>query len=648
MVRSLWLRSLAASLVWTGVVWAQQPVAKTDNAKTEQILTIQEAGKSPQKCKVVQTWRTSDGHQAYQVRALDTGEMMTITEKAATAGAYGAKPQGIAMQIYHWGSMHISPPNVPAPASDKPATISTYAVKSSPMPTGSEVSSYAVQTAPPRAAMAASPYSVPNSPQSSATAAAAKPISTPAPEKDWRQSWAKADDKPLKIEDKSVSKDSIANAPQLKIEGKPGARNYGIELPPAKDSIESLPKDPEKTVKKPDIKAVVKLPEMEPKAVLSADDPLLHPDKYMPKSLDVTPRKKAGDQSAIPSPGAKQSGPISTDKSPGETGSVRMPTLADIAGGPKVESKPTAETKPALAAKPGRMASFEALPPIPESIPAPKAPIKLPASDETKSLADSNKPFLLPTIPTLPDSNKPFLLPTIPTLPDSAPPTIPYAPHPSGDMPLTVIDSNNVGQATASSHPVVPVMPIPAPALPPAPIAAVVPSSSSSLPPMQAPARSERPNFIVLEAGRLEGADPSIRLPGVPNAVVAFGQPVTVTAPPPDMIRKKSLEGRSIQIMVGQLKDSLYPSQREWAAAGLTSANWKAHPEIVDALCIAALDDPAPGVRARCAHSLAAIDVRTERVLETIHKLQADKEESVRSEAEEALKLLQPADLPQE
>jgi hypothetical protein len=112
------------------------------------------------------------------------------------------------------------------------------------------------------------------------------------------------------------------------------------------------------------------------------------------------------------------------------------------------------------------------------------------------------------------------------------------------------------------------------------------------------------------------------------------------------MVRKKSLEAHSIQVMITQLKESLYPSQREWAAEGLTSANWKIHPQVVDALCGAAQDDPAPSVRCRCALSLATMNVRTETALEVIHKLQTDKDEAVRAQADEALKLLEAGNVP--
>ncbi len=162
MVRSLWVRTLAITIVWTGVAWAQQPTAATGDKKTEQILTIQENGKSPQKCKVINAWRTSDGHQAYQVRAIDTGEMMTITEKATAAGTYGAKSMSVATEIFHWGPSQTSPAKVPAPPVDSPMRTSTYGAKISAPPSGPIASPYSpvptAQTKP----VVPSPYSSQN------------------------------------------------------------------------------------------------------------------------------------------------------------------------------------------------------------------------------------------------------------------------------------------------------------------------------------------------------------------------------------------------------------------------------------------------------------------------------------------------------
>ena len=718
MVRSLWIRTLATTLVWTGVTWAQQPTSAPDSKKAEEILTIQEKGKSPQKCRVIKTWRTGDGSQAYQVRVLDTGEMLTITEKVSSNSTYGAKPPSVATQIFHWGPGQVSPANAPAP----PGTLAAHGVATNANPRA--------QTGP----NAAAPYTQPGtdsvkpvgpSPYSSTNKVASqsdvgtKNISLPEPERDWRQSWAKAEEKPLRIEDKPSTKDSIADAPRLKIEGK----------------------------------TPVKQAPFQPKVVLNPDDPLLHPDQYMPKVLDVTPIRKSADTNAVQLP---------TGSSP-----ARAPTLADLAGARTEKKSPAALDKPNAAFDASKMpapalpiiaqptlvptlpsaldrplVSFDAgkmqnlaVPPAPPAISQLALVPTLPLGDSPIAVVDANKSPTVALPPTMPviSQPKPSLAPTaavpspaividagmmpgaltppatpvirqpklvpmlpsfedkpavvidngkmpgpvsIPTLPVIVQPVLGPMPAPALDSPKVVVDvgkkaapvtipdfpeisqpavipvgpndekksdsaepANAIGHATTLSTPVIPQVTV-QPANPPAPLA-VAPQTLSRVPlPPMPETRGERPNFLIMDASSSAASDHSIKLPGVPNAVVAFGQPVTVTSPPPDMVRKKSLEAHSVHTMIGQLKDSLYPSQREWAAEGLTAANWKVHPQVIAALCTAALEDPAPSVRARCAKSLAAMNVRSEAALGAIRKLQTDKDDAVRAEADEAFKVL--------
>lgn len=68
MVRSIWKRTLVASLAWAGLAWAQQPTPSMP-ADTQAIITVQEQGKLAQKCKILKTWKTPEGSTAYQVRA---------------------------------------------------------------------------------------------------------------------------------------------------------------------------------------------------------------------------------------------------------------------------------------------------------------------------------------------------------------------------------------------------------------------------------------------------------------------------------------------------------------------------------------------------------------------------------------------------
>src|SRR5438874_11996789 len=85
MVRSVWKRTLVTTFAWAGLAWAQQPIPSSGPAakpaeSTVQYFTVQEIGKTGQKCKVLKTWKTPEGKIAYQVQALDTGEVMTGVE----------------------------------------------------------------------------------------------------------------------------------------------------------------------------------------------------------------------------------------------------------------------------------------------------------------------------------------------------------------------------------------------------------------------------------------------------------------------------------------------------------------------------------------------------------------------------------------
>src|SRR5690242_14722491 len=115
MVRSLWVRTLGALLVSTGLVWGQQPTsAPATPGPAGEIITIQEAGKPAQKCKVLRTWRTADGTLAHEVKPLDGGEVMTIVEGALVPGP-GGQAEARSTRIYHWGGDGKPPAGTPRP-----------------------------------------------------------------------------------------------------------------------------------------------------------------------------------------------------------------------------------------------------------------------------------------------------------------------------------------------------------------------------------------------------------------------------------------------------------------------------------------------------------------------------------------------------
>jgi hypothetical protein len=104
----------------------------------------------------------------------------------------------------------------------------------------------------------------------------------------------------------------------------------------------------------------------------------------------------------------------------------------------------------------------------------------------------------------------------------------------------------------------------------------------------------------------------------------AAGQPVQSAAP-------------TTAQMMQMLRQSDFPSQREWAADQLSDLNWRTNPQVVQALMVAAKDDPAPMVRACCVRTLMKMQANTMPVVTTIQALKRDADPRVRDAVGEAL-----------
>src|SRR5262249_14714454 len=95
MARSLWIGTgiivLASAWLALGQTRRSPP---PNSAPTERTITVKEGDKPAQKCKVIKTWRTADGTEAFQVQALDTGELMTIVEESSSGAPSGPSAGG--------------------------------------------------------------------------------------------------------------------------------------------------------------------------------------------------------------------------------------------------------------------------------------------------------------------------------------------------------------------------------------------------------------------------------------------------------------------------------------------------------------------------------------------------------------------------
>jgi hypothetical protein len=122
-------------------------------------------------------------------------------------------------------------------------------------------------------------------------------------------------------------------------------------------------------------------------------------------------------------------------------------------------------------------------------------------------------------------------------------------------------------------------------------------------------------------------ANPAMDRPGLP---VAF--PTDSAAPP-----------ARVEQMLGLLRTSVFPSQREWSAMYLAAVEWRTNPQILPALVGAAREDPAPTVRAACARCLGRMNANSDLVAGTLQGLRSDGDAAVRQAAEESLARLAPA-----
>lgn len=109
MVRSVGITAVVLGLAWTGLAGAQSssPLEKA------RYISVSEEGKPPQRCKLLKTWREADGAPAFQVQAVDTGELMTI--RGSNQQGAGSDPKAMTTRIFRWGRENKPPEGAPVP-----------------------------------------------------------------------------------------------------------------------------------------------------------------------------------------------------------------------------------------------------------------------------------------------------------------------------------------------------------------------------------------------------------------------------------------------------------------------------------------------------------------------------------------------------
>src|SRR5215212_7271827 len=119
MVWSNWRGAVLVLVAWV-VITACQGFAQSPRAsgKVEQYMTVHENGQSI-RCKLVGTWRLPDGSRAYQLQAVETGQMLTVVESTQSDSfddkSQNGRPKVRPMKIFHWNGDRTPARGAPVP-----------------------------------------------------------------------------------------------------------------------------------------------------------------------------------------------------------------------------------------------------------------------------------------------------------------------------------------------------------------------------------------------------------------------------------------------------------------------------------------------------------------------------------------------------
>jgi hypothetical protein len=639
MVRSIWLRTVAAMLASAGLICAQQSVAPpiAPAHPGEKIISVQEMDRPALKCRIIRMWHTAEGAMAYQVQALDTGEVLTVVESAPLPTEPGSRVRAVATRIYHWGRNGQPPAGTPMPPPDQVAGV-IDAPGARPGPSGIMPTRAAEAAAPGMQPSAARPYAWPPAyveqpmPVTSGPPPAPPPVTMP---------QSAAGPRMVPYSAGTPNGDCTACAPQ--------PCQCSPCSPPMMETQEQVMTPSEPTGRRTRFASVRSL---------------LAPTKES-VTMTATPGP-APDEATAPAPPVERAQPGDWRQSWGRM-DTPLPPRSQYVQAEMQDPTPPSPVRQARTAPPAdplrEPEDYVHYPQPQESAPSgpayPDAPPSPTAAAEqgprvplgTQSVLQAGSPQYVPVpVMTVPDYRRP---------PEPPQPQLPKAPEP------TKFDTSNAFTQPEQNNSA-PVMPQAANAFTPAPPAGPTPENSGAFP---AAPGAYPPGFDPHMYGNPMGRGMPYPMPGGP-----MGQPgylPTPPAPPGQGLRQASytepapaqapsagptasLTSRQPDALLprpgtlatpealGMLRESLYPSQREWAALKLGSLDWRGNPEVVLALVVAAQHDPAPMVRASCVRSLAQMRVNTMPVVNAIHTMKTDPDPRVQRAAEEALSVLAP------
>jgi len=250
MVSGKWKGSLVAMLAWAGLAWGQAgPAPSPPLGIGRDLLTVREAGRPDQKCRILKAWKQPDGAMALEVQCLETEEHLTIVEMPSSEAGPKDSSKGMKSRIYHWGQSLTPPAGVPQmptaqgpkteviekPESASPSPATLPPADGAPMPSSTNKSESGYPLPP-----------VPDAKLPPIQVETAKPSN-------WHESWGKAEDHHTELTDDKVSQPPLPNSePQSEPSNPPAtiieqsSNNASPETPPMteKISVASEPAQP--------------------------------------------------------------------------------------------------------------------------------------------------------------------------------------------------------------------------------------------------------------------------------------------------------------------------------------------------------------------------------------------------------------------
>jgi hypothetical protein len=636
MVRSVGITALVVGLAWTGLAQAQsssQVQSATSPPKARHI-TVREEGKPPLRCRVVKTWRQPNGASAYQVQAVQTGEMLTIASSAPSSGSE-QKGQVIFTRIFHWGANSTPPADAPvAPPSatvSRPAPPTQLTAKSTAPPNPQTQSNANKPTVAQNSTVSPQPRLVPTTSgavpypstcnkccQSSCNAccqsSCASGTSSPL-----RQSWIG------RLFKSNSSCDAVACQPAPASAAKPaeatGVAKAATGSPQPGDWRESWGKvEPWKGAPPADAaKRVAKTP-----AKLDSPkqpDPLKDPAWYGETALKQKPANSKIPEEKAERPTADKSAVARNTPNPRPPQTATAPVVAP-------PTRPMGQAAH-LPDDGGANAFSPAAPP-----PSPPQP-KFNAFDREEG--DPPPRGVVSGMAGYPQGPSrmggPAMGPMAMAQPAMGPMAMPMPPRPP--MPPPMVDRgvpSNMGNAftLAGTR-----RPIPADfgGTPQEPN-----GFGDAMPQMMGQGSPPRP-YVIASSGMMSPRQPMRVNPlmNVPPSPAAYGPPAMPAAyGAPAM----TAEPAGVPRLLATLKESMYPSHREWAAEQLGELNWHTQPQVVESLTKSAREDLAATVRAASVRALGHMKVNTYEVVTLVRDLKNDRDSRVRQEADEVLSTL--------